>query len=255
MGQVRVAADNVGTDGHRWHVRELSIVNRDAALSAHGSWEPVNGGTRRRTTLDVSVEVHDAGGLLGRLGFNDVVAGGKGHVKGSVGWAGAPFSYDVAQLDAHAGVALDEGRFLQTDNTAGRLLGLLSLQTLARAATFSEGNLFAAGFAWDTLRSEVSVGGGVARIDSFQLHGASATAVLSGTADLVRERADLRAVIVPHVDASGAALLAGLAVNPVLGAGAFLAQWLLQKPISEALTMQYAVTGPWSGPQVTRIDR
>lgn len=254
LGRVRVAADNAGTDGHRWHVRELSIVNRDAALSAQGSWEPVNGGTRRRTTLDVTVDVRDAGGLLGRLGFADVVAGGSGHIKGSIGWAGTPFSYDVAGLDAHAGVALDHGRFLQTANAAGRLLGILSLQTLARTATFSEGNLFASGFAWDTLRSELSVSGGIARIDSFNLHGSSATAVLSGTADLVKETADLRAVIVPHVDASGAALLAGLAINPILGAGAFLTQWLLQKPISEALTLEYAVTGPWSAPQVRRID-
>ncbi len=254
LGSLVVAADNVGTNGHRWRVRQLSLTNDAATLNADGIWEPVNGGTRRRTTLDVSLEVRDAGALMDRLGFQGMVAGGTGHVKGSVGWAGAPFAYDVAGLDAHAGIALDHGRFLQTNNTAGRLLGILSLQSLARTATFSEGNLFASGFAWDTLRSEVEVKGGIARIQAFDLVGQSATAGLAGQADLVKETVDLRARILPQVDASGAAVLAGVAVNPVVGAGALLAQWLLRKPLSEALSMDYQVTGPWSSPDVQRVE-
>src|SRR5690606_29056182 len=163
-------------------------------------------------------------------------------------------SHALASMQGRVGLAFDKGLFLQAPPTAGRLLGILSLQSLARAATFQGGNLFESGFAWDTIRSTVSVDAGVAEISSFNMDGPSATAVLAGRADLVAQTQNLKAVIVPHIDASAAALLAGLAVNPVIGVGAFLTQWIMRQPLAEAFTYRYAVTGSWSSPVIERIE-
>src|SRR5690606_20606310 len=168
---------------------------------------------------------------------------------------GRPFSYDLPSLQGHVGLAFDKGRFLQAPSMAGRLLGILSLQSLARTATFQGGNLFESGFAWDTIRADVSVESGVAEIGSFTMDGPSATAVLGGRADLVAQTQDLQAVIVPHIDASAAALLAGLAVNPVIGVGAFLTQWIMRQPLAAAFTYRYAITGSWSDPVVRRVEK
>ena len=44
----------------------------------------------------------------------------------------------------------------------------------------------------------------------------------------------------------------GLAVNPVIGLGSFLAQLFLRSPLSQALTQDYQVTGPWKDPVVKK---
>ena len=49
------------------------------------------------------------------------------------------------------------------------------------------------------------------------------------------------------------ALLA--AVNPVLGLGAFLAQFVLKDPLSKAFALQYDVTGSWTDPKIARRQR
>jgi uncharacterized protein YhdP len=61
-------------------------------------------------------------------------------------------------------------------------------------------------------------------------------------------------LIVPEVNAGGASL-AYAAINPAVGLTTFLAQLLLRKPIAAANTMQFLVTGPWSAPQVDKVER
>ena len=47
-------------------------------------------------------------------------------------------------------------------------------------------------------------------------------------------------------------MLYGLAVNPVVGLGAFLAQYVLKNPLSAALTQEYQITGPWKDPVIKK---
>ncbi|GAA5233866.1 hypothetical protein FOZ76_06750 [Verticiella sediminum] len=253
LGKLHLRATNRPGNTPVWQVQTLRIENPAASLDATGEWRASTGGLqRRRTTLDVSLAVRDAGALADRLGLPGVLAGGAGYAKGSVGWEGHPFSYDLQGTDLHLGIALDHGRFLEAPDS--RLLGILSLQTLARTATFQQGGLFQSGFAWDTLRAEVSAARGSATLDSFALRGPTASVVMSGGLDLMQRTQDLRAVIVPHVDASAAALLAGVAINPLVGAGAFLAQLLLREPLAAALTFQYDIRGRWDEPRVERVS-
>ncbi|MNI91446.1 hypothetical protein D3C73_1491090 [compost metagenome] len=81
-----------------------------------------------------------------------------------------------------------------------------------------------------------------------------ATIVLAGGVNLIRERWDLKAVVIPNLDASGAAMVTALAVNPLIGLGAFVTQWLLKQPLARAMTMEYSVTGNWDDPQIEPID-
>jgi uncharacterized protein YhdP len=46
----------------------------------------------------------------------------------------------------------------------------------------------------------------------------------------------------------------GLAVNPVVGLGSFLAQLFLRAPMMKAMTYQMQVTGPWKSPTITKLD-
>ncbi|TXC67040.1 hypothetical protein FSC37_18640 [Piscinibacter aquaticus] len=71
---------------------------------------------------------------------------------------------------------------------------------------------------------------------------------------MARETQDLRVVVVPEINA-GTASLAYAAINPAVGLGTFLAQMFLRRPLTEAGTREFHVSGPWSDPKVERIER
>ncbi|MFM1788379.1 MAG: hypothetical protein RLZZ166_846, partial [Pseudomonadota bacterium] len=44
-------------------------------------------------------------------------------------------------------------------------------------------------------------------------------------------------------------------VNPAIGLGSFLAQYVLRDPLRKILAYEYQVTGSWADPQVNEISR
>ena len=100
----------------------------------------------------------------------------------------------------------------------------------------------------------MTLGGGVARTEGLKVNSPVATIVLAGDTDLAAETWNLEAAVVPKLDASGAAIAAGIAVNPLIGLGAFLTQWLLKEPLARALTAQYTVRGSWDDPKLEPVE-
>src|SRR3546814_18022049 len=94
---------------------------------------------------------------------------------------------------------------------------------------------------------------GVMKTDNFRVAGPVGTIALGGTADMNTEKLDLQAVVIPNLDISGAAVAAGIAINPIVGVGAFLTQWLLQAPLAKAMTVQYHIDGAWDEPKITEV--
>src|SRR5690606_23340324 len=80
------------------------------------------------------------------------------------------------------------------------------------------------------------------------------TIVIGGNIDLINELLDLQAVVIPSLDISGAAVAAGIAINPIVGVGAFLTQWLLQVPLAKAMTVQYQISGKWDDPKIKELE-
>jgi uncharacterized protein YhdP len=86
------------------------------------------------------------------------------------------------------------------------------------------------------------------------MRGVQAAVLMEGQADLVRETQDLRVIVVPEINA-GTASLAYAAVNPAVGLGTFVAQWLLRRPLIAASTREFHITGSWDDPKVERVER
>ena len=86
--------------------------------------------------------------------------------------------------------------------------------------------------------------------ENYRIAGPVGTVVIAGDVDLPKERLDLYAVVVPSFDVSGAAIAAGIAVNPIVGIGAFLTQWLLKDPLGKAMAVEYRVKGSFDEPRI-----
>jgi uncharacterized protein YhdP len=92
---------------------------------------------------------------------------------------------------------------------------------------------------------------GVVFTNNLQMKGVNAAVLMEGSADIARETQDLKVVVVPEINAGTAALIA-TAINPAIGLGTFLAQFLLQQPLQKAATQQFHITGGWADPQVEK---
>jgi len=77
---------------------------------------------------------------------------------------------------------------------------------------------------------------------------------MDGSADIVRETQSLRVVVVPEINAGTAALVA-TAINPAIGLGTFLAQWVLSKPLAAAATQEFHIEGTWADPKIAKVPR
>jgi len=253
VGELQVQGTNLER-GRQWRLDKLSIVNDAASLNATGNWRLE--GQDRGLTVDASVKFEDVGKFLDRIGFEKVVSGGKGTMQGKASWRNLPWTHKIEDLTGEVDVSLDKGRFMHVNSRTARLLELLSLQSLQRLARLDVNptNLLRDGFPFDTIRGKVKLGEGTASTEGYKINGPVAAIVLAGGVNIIRERWDMKAVVIPNLDASGAAMVTALAVNPLIGLGAFVTQWLLKQPLARAMTMEYAVTGSWDDPKIEPID-
>ncbi|KCB39493.1 AsmA-like C-terminal domain protein [Bordetella hinzii 5132] len=206
--------------------------------------------------MQAQADFKDVGKFLDRIGLKQVMAAGTGSAEANFTWRNLPWTHNPADISGNATVSIDKGRFLNVNSRTARLLELLSFQSLQRLAKldFNPVNLVRDGFPFDTLRGQMSLDGGVLKTDGYKVNGPVAAIVLAGNTNIISERWDLKAVVVPNLDASGAAVATAALVNPLVGLGAFVTQWLLKQPLARAMTLEYKVSGSWDDPKVEPIE-
>ena len=235
-----------------WKLQKLELQSPEARLHATGRWGGDAGGARR-TQLDWKLDISDGGHLLERLGQSQVLRGGKGVLSGQVGWDGSPLAPHYPSMAGQLNVQLDTGTFLKAEPGVGRLLGVLSLQSLPRRLLLDFRDVFAEGFTFDGVTGDVKIAAGVARSDNIRIRGLQAAVLVEGSTDLAVETQKLRVVVVPEVSAGGASL-AYAAINPAIALGAFLAQLILSRPVAAANTREFHITGTWDDPKVEKVE-
>ena len=251
-----------------WRLNKFNVITPEAVFKATGSWAaadargapgaalPVGTGKAesRGTVMNFRLDIANSGDLFTRLGIKDVVRSGKGIMQGQVGWTGSPLTMDYPTLAGSFSVNIENGQFLKADPGPAKLLGVLSLQSLPRRLALDFRDVFAEGFAFDFFRGDVKIEHGIASSNNLQMKGVAAAVMMDGTADLSRETQDIKVVVVPEINAGTASLIA-TAINPAIGLGTFLAQWFLRRPLTEAATQEFRVSGSWVDPKVQRVSR
>ena len=267
LGRLELLAQNIGrpaADGaagaqRDWQLQKLEIVNPDGKLAATGQWVRASDATpgraaARRMALKLALDFSDGGALLTRLGIEGALRATAGKLDGEIAWRGSPFAIDFPTLEGELRLQADKGQFLKADAGAGRLLGVMSLQSLPRRLTLDFRDVFSDGFAFDSLRASASISSGVLATRDLRMRGVSATVLMEGSVDIARETQNLHVLVLPEINAGSASLLYALA-NPAIGLGTFLAQWVLRDPLSKAFSFEYDVTGSWSDPLVKRREK
>jgi len=244
FGRVEIKAERVGDE---WRVSKLGMANPEAKLNGTLVWRPA---APARTTVDFDLQASDAGGFLVRLGYPGLVLGGKANMQAQVSWNGDPNAIDYPSLDGDVQLQAEEGQFLKIDPGIGKLISLMSLQSIPRRLTFDFRDLFEKGFAFDKIRSAGHIDNGVMTLKDFNMNGPSATVEMSGRVDLARETQNLKLRVIPSLGDTAAVAL--IFLNPLLIFPAVIAQRILKDPLGHIFAFNYSVSGSWSEPEVVK---
>ena len=261
LGRVEIEAINTDPTtprthtGREWRLNKLNVTVPEASFKASGKWITSREGAQQANTeMNFKLDISDSGELLNRLGTKDALKGGAGKLEGQVNWQGSPLTLHYPSMNGRFNVNMGRGQFLQAEPGVAKLLGVLSLQALPRRLLLDFRDVFSAGFAFDSIRGDVSIQHGIASSKNLQMKGVNAVVQMEGTSDIARETQNLRVLILPEVDAGTASLLAGLALNPAIGLSTFIAQLVLRQPLSRVNTQEFTIDGTWADPKVTKLN-
>lgn len=235
-----------------WRIERLMLITAESQLNVDGIWQ--NWLAQPRVQVNVRLMVNDVGRLLARLGYPEGVRRGTAKVEGNLAWSGSPQRLDYPTLSGNFVLDAAKGQFVKLDPGIGKLLGILSLQSLPRRITLDFRDIFSEGLAFDEIVGAIKVAQGVASTDNLRITGPAARINMNGQVDLARETQKLRVKINPQF--SDTLSVAGALIGgPVAGVAAFVAQKLLKDPLGEITAYEYDVTGTWAEPQVNKVAR
>lgn len=246
FGRLEVQARN---EARVWRLDKVLLSNPYGTLTASGLWRFAGS---KRTQLNFRLDSSDAGKLLDRLGYAGAVRGASAQLSGKVGWNAPPTELDYATLSGEMKVEVGKGQFVKLDPGAGKLLGLISLQSLPRRITLDFRDVFSEGFAFDSITGQLALQNGMMRTDRLQIDGPAARVVMRGETDLQHETQRLTVKVQPEL--GGTAALGVALLNPVAGVAALLAHKILQNPLNQIFGFDYLVTGSWSDPKVEKLS-
>lgn len=249
LGEVRFESVPV-SDGMQ--IEDFEAQSPDLQLSARGKWLGTAADSHSRLSIDLSAK--DLGRMLTAFGYPRLVAGGVtlAHIEGR--WPGSPWSFSLINFDGRLKVHVADGRVLEVEPGMGRLFGLFSIRELPRRLSLDFGDIFQAGYSFNTIDGNFKFDDGNAYTDDLKMQGPAADIEISGRTGVRQHDYDQRILVTPHL---GVALpvVGAIAGGPVGAAAGLAVQGLLGRGINRAGQAHYKVSGSWDDPDIQRVAR
>lgn len=249
LGETRLEAYPVA-DG--LHVETVDSVSEQLNFQARGDWLVDDAGGSR-SDFDIVLSSESLGDLVSALDLSSVLVGGQTMVRYDAWWPGPPMAFELARLNGQMTFSVVDGRILNADPGAGRLLGLLSLGALPRRLALDFSDVFESGFAFDQANATVRLDSGTAYTDDFVLESTAAQLLVTGSSDLEAQAFDYTMTIKPGVS-QALPVIGAIAAGPAGVAAGIALQELLREALGGAAEARYRITGSWSEPVVERME-
>jgi uncharacterized protein (TIGR02099 family) len=255
LGQVKIKTK---TTGNTINIDSVQFSNPQGSSTTTGRWVGGTQNTPAHTILNIDLDIKDAGQIISRWTSQKSVEGGQGKLTVNTDWDGSPFNPKYDTLAGKATLNLEKGRLLEVNTSGAKLLDVLSLQSLFRFATLdlkgSVGNIVTKGTPFNSIDASFDINAGVAQTKQFNMGLDQARVAMTGQINIPKQTQDLRVTIFPTIDAT-AGSLAAFAINPIVGLGALVGQYLITSQINRNLQSDYLVQGSWDNPEVIPLDQ
>jgi uncharacterized protein YhdP len=153
----------------------------------------------------------------------------------------------LSRLNGEVEFNVVQGNIADASAGTGRLLGLLSIQSLPKRLALDFRDVFDSGFAFDEASGSFTMENGRARTDDVILESSSARISVTGSTDLVDQQYDQVLTIRPGLG-NTLPVIGAIAGGPVGAAAGLALQGLLHEQLGDATQVQYSITGSWEEP-------
>lgn len=240
--------------GQSWRVDPFQLEGADLKFSGRMNWVSRGAGAAASagslTSMDFKLNSQQVGNLLTKLGYPGTVKRGTATMEGQVSWPSNPFGFDPATLSGNFKLAAKNGQFSKMDPGVGRLLGLLSLQSLPQRFSLDFRDIFSEGLTFESIEGRFDIRDGLMKTSDLQMDTPSAGVLMRGETNLAAQTQDVLVTVRPAL--SNSVALGITVINPIAGAVTFAAQKVLGDPLSKVFSFQYHITGTWDDPLVDK---
>ena len=235
------------------HIEQLRALSKRVQVTASGDWN--GSASNSHTHMRINFSAEDLGAMLGALGYDGLVNGGKTHDELDASWPGSPSALTLATMDGTLSVDVRDGRIPEASSPGmGRLLGLVSLAELPRRLTLDFGDVFGKGLGFDSITGNFRLSDGNATTSNLVIDGPAANISVKGRTGLRARDYDQQMWVVPHVGNS-LPLVGAVVGGPIGAAAGFAVQGLLGKGLNHAASARYKITGSWDKPVITLVEK
>jgi len=255
LGQAKLKTK---TSNNLLSIESIQFNNPQGTSITSGQWIGPTANQQEHSNIAIDLDVKDAGLIIANWSTQKSVEGGQGKLTVSAEWDGSPFNPKYETLTGKANLNLEKGRLLEVDTSGAQILDVLSLQSLFRFATLdlqgSLGNIVSKGTPFNSINANFDISNGIAQTKQFTMSLDQARVAMTGQINIPKQTQDLRVTIFPTIDAT-AGSLAAFAINPIVGLGALVGQYLITNQINRNLQSDYLVQGSWDKPEVIPLDQ
>ncbi|MBL7562095.1 YhdP family protein [Legionella bononiensis] len=241
----------------RWFIDYCRIDSSFYQVNINGEW--TQKGKVNQSKLQVKLHLKDLAKSLELWQITPAVDASKGDMEFNGGWNGTLYDFSLASLNGTMYLQLKNGRIThlspETEEKLGlgKLLSILSLQTIPRRLKLDFSDLSHQGYSFDVFKGNFTVKKGIMNTQDSYIDGPVAYASMKGDLDLVRRLYDLNLSISPHITAS-LPIVATIAGGPIAGLAAWVANKIINQSMQKITGYSYKVSGPWNQPIVQQLS-
>lgn len=222
-------------------------------LQAVGDWLSIDN-NKSQTNLKGTLTTKNVANFLNYWGSSSPnPVGSKGSMKFDLSWPDAPYNPTLTKMSGDASLDITSGHIINLDQSTnakmgfGRMLNILSLQSLSRVLTLNFSDLTAEGYSFDFMKGNFSLKNGSIYTDDTRMNGSLANIEMKGRIGLSTKDYNLTLNITPLMTGS-IPVVAAIAVNPLIGVAAWAVEKVASSAVSSAATKRYLITGTWDKP-------
>ncbi|MDP1604791.1 MAG: YhdP family protein [Legionella sp.] len=239
-----------------WRLDSCKITAPFYQFTAKGQWTE---GKTNSTNLQANLEINDLAKALASWKISPAVEAHRGSIQFQGTWPGAFHDFSLAKVSGQLAISFKNGRITnlspETEEKLGlgKLLSILSLQTIPRRLKLDFSDLSQDGYSFDEFKGHFKVANGLMTTHDSFINGPIAYASMNGDLDIARQLYNLDLKVSPHVTAS-LPVVATIAGGPVAG----IATWVVSKIINQGMQKisgyTYKISGPWKQPVVQQVS-
>ncbi|RUR11792.1 YhdP family protein [Legionella septentrionalis] len=264
IDDLRVGGRNLGqvmfkstTKNNVWQLEDCKINSPAYKLILKGNWKKDK--SQNVTSMQANLQISNLAKSLRQWNIPPVVEAHSGNVQFTGGWQGSLFDFSLAKLTGDLYIILKNGRITnlgpETEEKLGlgKLLSILSLQTIPRRLKLDFSDLTHEGYSFDVFKGSFVLKHGVMRTADSYIDGPVAYAAMKGDLDLDRQLYDLDLQVSPHITAS-LPVVATIAGGPLAGIATWVASKIINQGMQKINSYTYKVTGAWLDPVVQQVS-